>query len=351
VYYGLTTKSNQVYIGIVGCGLIADIHAEAIAAAQNCQLIAAYSRSQEKAEDFGKKYHIIGYTDWDEFISNPEMDAVSICTASGTHLDYGKIAADAGKHVIIEKPIEVNLQRAGELVTYCTGKKVSLAVIYQNRFYADILNAYEKLQEKCIGDIFLADVRIKWYRSQEYYDSAAWRGTIELDGGGVLINQAIHTIDLLYWFLGKVKKVTAHAMTRTHDGIEGEDNAVAILEFENGALATLNASTSVIPAQSRKIELHGTSGTMILDGDMVSWLQEGDVQTDARKVLPKGADSPLQNFPLEPHRDQFDAIARAIFKGKQPPVSGAESIQSLAIVQAVYESVRLQKTIFINSLF
>jgi predicted dehydrogenase len=172
-----------------------------------------------------------------------------------------------------------------------------------------------------------------------------------LDGGGVLINQAIHTIDLLYWFLGKVKKVTAHAMTRTHDGIEGEDNAVAILDFENGALATLNASTSVIPAQSRKIELHGTTGTMILEGDVVSWLQKDEVRTEVRKVLPKGADSPLQNFPVEPHRDQFDAIAQAIFKGKQPPVSGAESMQSLAIAQAVYESVRLQKTIFINSLF
>ena len=347
----MSYRKNQLYIGIVGCGLIADIHAEAIAAAQNCQLVAAYSRSQEKAEDFGKKYHITGYTDWEEFISNPEMDAVSVCTASGTHLDYGKKAADAGRHVIIEKPIEVNLQRAGELIAYCTAKQVSLAVIYQNRFYADIMTAHKKLLEKYIGDIFLADVRIKWYRSQEYYDSAAWRGTIELDGGGVLINQAIHTIDLLYWFMGKVKSVTAHTMTRTHNDIEGEDNAVAILEFENGALATLNASTSVIPAQSRKIEIHGTAGTMILDGDMVSWLQKGDVQNDTRKVLPKGADSPLQNFPVDPHRDQFDAIARAIFRGEQPPVSGAESLQSLAIVQAVYESVNLKNTISINSLF
>jgi predicted dehydrogenase len=137
--------NGNLRIGIAGCGLIADIHAEAIAAAQNCQLVAAYSRSEEKAEYFGKKHHITGYSDWNEFISNPEMNAVSICTASGTHLDYGKMAADAGMHVIIEKPIEVNLQRAGELVTYCTAKQVSLAVIYQNRFIVDIMTGTRKM--------------------------------------------------------------------------------------------------------------------------------------------------------------------------------------------------------------
>lgn len=327
-------------IGIVGCGTIATIHGQAIEESQKLELISVFSRTESNAATMGEKFSVPWHTDWKTFISDPEMDAVSICTPSGNHLDYGKMAAEAGKHVIVEKPIEITLERARQLIKVCEENGVALAVIYQSRFIPEIKEVKIKLDEQEIGDLFMGDAYIKWFRDQEYYDSGAWRGTLALDGGGVLINQAIHTVDLLQWFMGDVESIYGKTNTLTHERLEGEDNAIAVVKYKSGAMGVIVGSTSIQPAQPRRIELHGKNGSITLDGDDFKMLKAEETETveQDKKSLASGASSPMAGFSIDPHRDQFEAIADAIDEGRVPPVSGKESLKSLAIVLAIYES-------------
>ena len=327
-------------IGIVGCGIIADIHAQAIRQLSNGQLISVFSRNEENARKLGNKYNVEFHTDWDQFIENDRLKMVSICTPSGTHLDYGLKAARAGKHIVVEKPIEVTVERGRKLVDTCIESDVYLAVIFQNRYLDGVMKAKKMLSRGDMGEIFHADAHIKWYRTQEYYDSAAWRGTFALDGGGVLINQAIHTIDLLRYLVGDINYIFGQIGTYTHEGIEGEDDAVAAIRFKNGAVGTIVASTSIIPARNRLIEIHGKAGTMILDGDDV--FINGKYVEDNKKKEKRssGADSPLQGFSPEPHRRQFEEIIQMIHRNSQPNICGEDSLRTLAVIQAIYESSR-----------
>ena len=332
-------KAGKLKIGIVGAGNIAGIHAQSIQESHNSGLVSIYSRTEKNAKTFSEKYDVRWFTDWNAFISDPELDAVSICSPNGNHLDYGKKAAQAGKHVIVEKPIEVTLERARRLIQVCEENKVALAVIYQSRYIPEIKEIKRKLDEQLIGKIFMADAYIKWFRDQDYYDSGAWRGTLALDGGGVLINQAIHTIDLLQWFMGDVESIYGKTGTLTHERLEGEDNAVAVVKFKSGAMGVIEGSTSIQPAQPRRIEMHGEKGTIILDGDDAKILKPGSKTSEKEDKGPAtGAASPFGDFSTQPHLKQFEAIAEAIRSGKEPPVSGKESLKSLAIVLAIYES-------------
>ena len=337
-------------IGIVGCGTIASIHAQAIQESQNLELISVFSRSENNASAMGSKFNVRRHTDWNSFIADPELDAISICTPSGNHLDYGEMAAQSGKHVIVEKPIEVTMERAKRLIRVCEENKVALAVIYQSRFIPEIKELKRKLDEKVIGDLFMGDAHIKWFRDQEYYDSGAWRGTLALDGGGVLINQAIHTIDLLQWFMGDVESIYGITGTLTHKRLEGEDNAMAVVKYESGAMGVIEGSTSIQPALPRSIELHGKNGTIWLKGDDVKILKAEEKGTDKedKKGTASGASSPLAGFSPDPHRFQFEAIADAIKEGREPPVSGKESLKSLAIVLAIYKSSKLHAPVIMD---
>ena len=332
-------KESRLKIGIVGIGTIAGIHAQALQESGNSELHSVYSRSENNARGMGEKHDVGWHTDWNAFISDAELDAVSVCTPSGNHLEYGEMAAIAGKHVIIEKPIEVTLERAKGLVRVCEGNGVALAVIYQSRFVPEIHALKRKLDEKVVGRLLMGDARIKWFWGQDYYDSGAWRGTLALDGGGVLINQAIHTIDLLQWFMGDVESIYGNTGTLTHERLEGEDNAVALIKFKSGAFGVIQGSTSIQPAQARRIELHGENGTIVVNGDDVKILKAGSDQAEQeKKGKASGASSPLAGFSPDPHKFQFEAIADAISKGMEPPVSGKDSLKSLAIVLATYAS-------------
>jgi predicted dehydrogenase len=267
-------------------------------------------------------------------------------------MDYGIKAAQAGKHVIIEKPIEVSLSRAKKLIDTCHNKGVSLAVIYQSRFTPSIIWLKQKLDEGSIGNLFMGDAYIKWFRTQEYYDSGEWRGTFELDGGGVLINQAIHTIDILQWLMGGVKTVFGNIGTFTHERLEGEDNAVAALRFNNGAIGVLEGSTSIQPSQARKVEIHGSKGSALLDGDEASILMDDQIlkppMMEEKKPEASGSSSPLAGFSIEPHKNQFEAIAKSINRGEEPPVTGRDSLDSLAIVLAIYESSKTNSVVSLD---
>ena len=333
------SDNNKMGIGIVGCGTISDIHARAILESEKANLLSVYSRNLKNARRIGKKYGVSYSDDWDGFIKNEALDIVSICTPSGNHLDYGTLAAKAGKHVVVEKPIEVTVKRGKQLIDVCQKNSVKLAVIFQSRFLDSTIQIKNAIDTGKLGKIFHGSAYIKWFRSQEYYDSGEWRGTLTLDGGGVLINQAIHTIDLLQWFMGDVESVYGKTGTFTHKNIEGEDDAAAVLKFKSSAFGVIEGSTSVLPAMDRKIVIHGEKGTAILTGDKINILigDSSDIQ-DEVETKGSGAASPLDGFSFVPHKKQFEAIVEAIQNNGEPPVSGKDSLKSLAIVEAVYKS-------------
>lgn len=339
-------------IGIVGCGNISDTHAEAIMKTTKGRLVAAFSRTGTTVNNFCEKHEITAFTSYEEFLNNPELDIVVICTPSGTHLDYGKSAAEAGKHVIVEKPIEVTIARGQALIESCNKNGVKLAVIYQSRFMDDVVRMKELIDNQKVGDIIMASASVKWFRDQEYYSNSSWRGTFALDGGGAVINQSIHTIDLLQWFAGGVKTISAFKGTFTHDDIEAEDNAVACLEFKNGAIGVFEASTSITPPQERKVEINGTEGTLILKGETLQKKLNNQDEDDQEEESGEatGAASPLSGMTYQDHKKQYDAILDAFHTDTEPTVSGKDSLQSLAIVEALYKAASERKPVHLDDI-
>jgi predicted dehydrogenase len=347
----IVTTQDRLGIGIVGCGIISEVQAESIQQTKNARLVSVYSRNPENAERVGQKFDVPWSTDWDAFIEGSGVDIVSVCTPSGNHLDYGKLAAEAGKHVVVEKPIEVTVERGRQLIAACQDHGVKLAVIYQNRFVPDVQRMKQRVNDGELGEIFLASAYIKWFRKQAYYDSAEWRGTLALDGGGVLINQAIHTIDLLQWIAGEVESVCGQIGTLTHEGIEGEDNAVATIRFKSGALGVIEGSTSVQPPQPRRLEIHGSKGIALLTGNSPEFIYAAKSQQDSKETLQtKSSIDAQKGYSLKPHQRQFEAIVEAINIDEDPPVSGMESLKSLAIIQGIYESSKRQQSVKLSSL-
>lgn len=342
--------STKLGIGIVGCGNISDIHADAISAMESCDLVSACTRNIERLNSFSSKYSVTPYQSYDEFLTDPNLDIVTICTPSGTHFDYGKKAAQAGKHVIVEKPIEITLERGLMLVEACRKKNVKLAVIYQNRFIDNVVKMKKILDKGIIGNVFMASASVKWYRDQHYYNESGWRGTLKLDGGGAVINQSIHTIDLLQWMLGDMESIYAYTVNSTHDGIEAEDNAVAAMKFKNGSIGVFQASTSILPAQERTIELNGTKGTLLLRGDKLFLKEDNEKVESLESPKPVGASDPLDGLDYENHLKQYKQIIHSILADTEPVVSGEESLKSLAVVEAIYQSAKKRKPVSIDSI-
>ncbi|MCW9706848.1 Gfo/Idh/MocA family protein [Fodinibius salsisoli] len=341
-------------LGLVGCGSISGTHAAAIADTQDGTLTAAYSRTESRLEEFCEQYEVQGYSEYDQFLSEADIDTVVICTPSGTHLDYGMQAARAGKHVIVEKPVEVTLERAQALIDCCKEEGVKLAVIYQNRFIEDIQKMKEVVSSGSLGKPVMVDASVKWFRNQEYYDSGGWRGTLDLDGGGAVINQAIHTVDLMLWMCGEVESLQAFKGTLTHESIEGEDNAVAALQFNNGAIGVFHASTSVVPAQDRKIEIHAQEGTACLKGDVLTITGVDSAynpDNNNGEMSGAGADDPMAGMSHDNHRKQYDQILKAFREDTEPVVSGKESLKSLAFVEALYKSSEQQTAVCPQELY
>lgn len=330
----MNKSSKKLGIGIVGCGVISYQHAQSILDTESAELVAASSRTEKNRKKFSKRFKVPMFSSYDELLERDDIHAVSICTPSGTHLEFGIQAAEAGKHVIVEKPIEVSVERGQGLIESCERHGVKLAVIYQNRYSEAVLKLKDAVDSGKIGTPVMARGSVKWYRAQDYYADSGWRGTLDLDGGGALINQSIHTLDLMIWILGGLKSVFGLKGTLTHSGIEAEDNLVASLKFANSILALFEASTSIIPAQPRTIEINGSKGTAMLKGN------EFSLSFDEEEYSENGNKNE-ENF----HTKQFREIVQAILKDEQPPVSGAEALQSLAAVEAIYDSCREQTAV------
>jgi UDP-N-acetyl-2-amino-2-deoxyglucuronate dehydrogenase len=257
---------KKINFGIIGCGRIAYKHAEAIKKNEKANLLCVCDVIKERAVDYKDKYGAeCCYTEYHELLENPDLDVVSICTPSGMHAEMGIAAAKAGKHVIVEKPMAMSLQDADDLIQACEDNGVKLAVCFQNRFNPPVQKLRRALEEGRFGKLTHASAVVRWFRPQDYYDQAPWRGTRANDGG-CLMNQSIHNIDLLQWMMGPVESVFGYTANNLRK-IECEDVGVAVLKFKSGALGVIEASTTVYPENLEEtLNIFGEKGTVVLGG-------------------------------------------------------------------------------------
>jgi UDP-N-acetyl-2-amino-2-deoxyglucuronate dehydrogenase len=345
--------STQVGFGIIGAGNIAQIHAQALvtmAAADpdGPKLRAFLATSPGRSSALAARFGADAMTDAQAFFARPDIQVVTICTPSGTHAELGRMAAAAGKHVIVEKPIDVSLAAARSLIEACDRHHVRLGAIFQSRFLPAVALIKQALDRGRLGRLYLVDAYVKWYRAPAYYQAAPWRGTQALDGGGALINQAIHTVDLAQYFAGPVASVFGHTDRKHHLGIEAEDTALALLRYRNGACGVIEAATSIAPGFARRVELHGQRGSIILDGNDISvWQVEGtgdeEIALERLRGLAKdasdGASDPMK-LDVAGHCHQFGDFVAALREGRPPVIDGREALRALEIVLAIYASAK-----------
>ncbi|MCE7054375.1 Gfo/Idh/MocA family oxidoreductase [Algoriphagus sp. AGSA1] len=337
---------RQLKIGIVGTGAITGKHVDAIAEIENAELVALCSSSSERAKTAQKKFGIDSYSDLSAFLTHPELDVVCVCTASGHHMEAGLLAAKAGKHLLIEKPIEINLARADQLIEACEKNEVKLGVIFQNRFSADYLKLKAAVQAGKFGKLLMGNAHVNWYRAPEYYSNSPWKGTLEGDGGGAFMNQGIHTIDLLLDVMGDVKSVFAKVKTALHP-IEGEDLGAALITFENRALGNITASTALYPGLPERLEIFGKNGSAVLEaGKLIQWSIQGE---ESEPIL---ADTNPGSGAADPmaighalHRAQWEHFVNAILENKPVVVEGRIARKSVELIRAIYKSSELEKEV------
>lgn len=331
--------TNEIGFGIVGSGMIGAVQAAAIQQISGARLLAVCGRDEKRTAEFAAKFGAAGYTNYDEFLRTPGLQVVNVCTPSGTHAALGIKAAQAGKNVLVEKPIEINLQQADALIAACDEAGVKLGVIFQSRFLPAVGRIMSAIDEGRLGKLMIGDAYVKWYRAPEYYGPDSWHGTLAVDGGGALINQAIHTIDLLRWMMGPVESAFAMKAALRYPHIEAEDTLAGSVRFQNGALGVVQAATSAKPGFKRRLEISGERGTIILDGDAISvWAIDGEEENlGESEQLTDGSANPAA-ISNEGHRRQIEDMMHAVAENRAPMIDGREGRKSLELVAALYES-------------
>jgi len=335
--------------GIIGCGVIAPFHAKAIADLPNARLVAVADTVVERARDVASDFGVDAL-EVDALVARADIDVVCVCVPSGLHADVGARVAAAGKHVVAEKPIEVTLAAADRLINACEANGVKLSVISQHRWDPGVRALKHLADSGQLGRLVLGDAIVKWYRTQQYYESGNWRGTLKLDGGGALMNQGVHYVDLLQWVMGPVERVFARMRTSAHEHIEVEDIGVAVLTFASGAVGVLECSTAVYPGLSERLEVTGTGGTAIVEAGELKLreLKEekgetspyGGKATASRQDPAHAAASNPEDISYAGHREQLRDLLDAIDTGRKPAIDGAEARKPLEIILAAYESAR-----------
>jgi UDP-N-acetyl-2-amino-2-deoxyglucuronate dehydrogenase len=341
-------EERQFGFGIIGAGTISDIHALAINAIPNAKLYGVYSINKISSQAFADKNNCTAYDSLEELLGVPEIDIVCICTPSGIHADPAIKCIEAGKHCVIEKPLEVTLAKCDQIIEAADKAGVKTAVIFPSRFYEASKQVKQAIDEQRFGNLVLGDAYVKWSRSQAYYESAAWRGTWELDGGGALMNQGIHSVDLLQWYMGDVESVQSVTANVKHKTIEVEDTVVSTLRFANGALGTIECSTAVFPGALKRIEIMGTSGTAILEeNNLIKWQFEKEAGEDEQIIksmsggtVSHGGVSNPADISFAGHQKQLEDMMYSIETDKKPLIDARDGRKSVAIVLAIYESAR-----------
>ncbi len=351
---------------IVGCGVIAPVHAAAIHALGSAgELVAVVDSDAARAGDFAREHGGVPTDDLASVLGRGDVDAVAVCTPSGLHVEVATAALAAGKHVVVEKPVDVSVEAADRLIAAERASGRTVTVISQHRFDAASQTVRAAVTDGRLGRLTSAVASIAWWRTQGYYDSGDWRGTWALDGGGALMNQGVHTVDLLVWLFGEPVEVSARTALAAHAGIEVEDVAVATVAFASGALAVVHATTAAYPGLSVRLQVHGDNGSAIIDDDQLVWFHahsadsvQGDAYgssrsanqaADAVQAAAAGAHGPTagaQPGSLGPaHAAQYADFVDAVTTGRPPLVTVADARRTVATVTAVYESARTRRPV------
>jgi UDP-N-acetyl-2-amino-2-deoxyglucuronate dehydrogenase len=325
-------------IGLIGGGNISETHARAAKAIPGVEIAAVFGPSLSKIERLCREYGGTPYTQFDSFLKHRPMKFVVIGSPSGVHAEQGIAAAENGLHVLTEKPIDISTARAEALIDAADHAGVKVGVLFQDRLKPNILRMKRAIESGLLGKTILVEARVKWYRPPEYYANSKWRGTLAMDGGGALINQGIHTVDLLLWMFGDVSRVQARTATLLHP-IEGEDTVVATLEFASGALGVLHATTAAYPGYPRRLEASGSNGTIVLEQDRIV---SADLRSGAEELLRN--DSRDENLSassavvsdVRGHQAMIEDFIRAIETGSSPACDGREGRSSIELVEAIY---------------
>jgi predicted dehydrogenase len=326
--------------GIIGTGAVAHKHARAL---QNIgyRVTVCANRREEAGREFATRYGATLAGAWQEVCRHPEVDFVDVCTFPEFRLEVVELCAATGKHVMVEKPIATSLETAGRMIETARRGGILLGVISQHRFDDASLFLRRAVAGGRLGKLLQCDCYVKWFRSAEYYGRPA-KGSWKTEGGGALIGQAIHQVDLLRWLAGPVAEVAAMWQLGARHAIESEDVVNAVIRYESGATGVLQAATAFWPGYPERIELHGAKGSAVISGDKLTvW----DVAEDAGERAPvvsgaaSGASDPMA-ISLEPFERQFRDFGDAINAGRKPLVAGEEGYQALEVVDAVYRSCR-----------
>ena len=342
-------------VALVGAGNIAPAHIDAVGADERARLLGITAADAAQARALAERHGVRHYSDVAAIAADPDVDLVAICTPSGAHLEPATAVIRAGKHVVVEKPLEVTSARARALIAEADAAGVMLSTIFNSRFGDANAFVRRSVAEGRLGRMVQGDAYVKWFRDQAYYDSADWRGTVRLDGGGALMNQAIHHLDLLLWIMGPVREVFAFADTLTHEGLEVEDTLVAVLRYESGALGHIAAATSLWPGRPKLLHLHGEGGVAVVEDDMlVDWRTRtgGDAERD--EVLARyggqatgGAADPTA-ITFENHRRQYRDVFDALARGRAPAIDGREGVHAIEVIEAIYHAVRERRPVYLS---
>jgi UDP-N-acetyl-2-amino-2-deoxyglucuronate dehydrogenase len=338
------TVPPSIGFGLVGVGMIADYHAQAIHEAHGARLVGVAGRSEEKTRAFAEKHRVpFSTTRVEELVARPDIDVICVTTPSGAHREVALAAIRAGKHVVIEKPLEITVERADEILRAAEAAGVRVAPIFQARFGEGARAVKIALEAGRFGRLVLCSAYVKWHRVPEYY--TGWKGTLALDGGGALINQAIHAIDLLQWFAGLPEEVFAWKTRRVHTGIEAEDTACAALRFAHGGLGVIEASTAIYPGWQRRIEICGEHGSVALEDDFIArWDFRVPLPGDDAVRITKpddrmrsGASAP-NAISHHGHLRQIQDLIDALHHGHPLAIDGREARKTVALIRAIYAS-------------
>jgi predicted dehydrogenase len=339
--------------GIIGCGMIANFHAKAIGDVRGAKLAACYDSVAAAADRLAQSTGAKAYYKLDEMLADPKVQVVTIGTPSGAHMEAAVAAARAGKHVIVEKPLEITLDRCDRIIDECRKAGVVLSTIFPSRFHDSSVELKRAVDQGRFGRLVAGDAYVKWYRPQAYYDSGAWRGTWQLDGGGALMNQAIHSVDLLTWLMGPVVEVQARTGLLAHERIAVEDMAVAMLKFANGAMGLIEASTAIFPGYLKRIEIHGSTGSAVMEEeDLIKWdfakKQARDAaiaEKMASRVSGGGGAADPKAIGHHGHARQFADVLKAIQKGTRPSIDGGEGRRSVEVILAIYKAAETGRVV------
>lgn len=334
--------------GVVGLGM-GKHHCRSVQAAKGARLVAICDVRRELADQVAAQYGCKAYYDLDDLLRDPEIDVVNIALPTGMHAEAGIKAAQAGKHIICEKPLDVNLHRADTLIAEARAHGVKLAGIFQRRLHPLSQRVREAVQGGRLGRVYYADIHLYWWRAQSYYDGgwpAGWHGTWSLDGGGAVMNQGVHSVDFIQWVMGPVKRVVAKTATMAHN-IECEDIGMALVEFASGAVGNIVCTTLAYPGYDNDVHIFGEHGSIVLrnDGQVVHWRIKGEREAEEDEEMQRrypgrgpnpSADPMLVGF--DGHTGEIEDMVRAIHEDRSPLIPGEEARHAVEIILAIQKS-------------